>query len=68
MSKEWGRQRNGVAIGMGLSKEWNGVVKGTGDAWGLIRLYTVNLTRSDSRMKVSLKGLPDALRGVAWPT
>jgi hypothetical protein len=28
----------------------------------------VNLTRIDSRMKVSLKGLPDTLRGVAWPT
>ena len=39
-----------------------------GDACGSIRLYTVNLTRTDSRMKVSLKGLPDALRGVAWPT
>ena len=37
-------------------------------ACGLIRFYTVNLTRTDSRMKVSLKGLPDALRGVAWPT
>jgi len=34
----------------------------------LIRVYTVNLTRSDSTMKVSLKGLPEALRGVAWPT
>jgi len=33
-----------------------------------IRFYTVNLTRTDSRMKVSLKGLPDTLRGVAWPT
>ncbi len=39
-----------------------------GDACGSIRFYTVNLTRSDSRMKVSLKGLPDTLRGVAWPT
>ncbi len=37
-------------------------------ACGSIRFYTVNLTRSDSRMKVSLKGLPDTLRGVAWPT
>ena len=33
-----------------------------------IRFYTVNLTRTDSRMKVSLKGLPDTLRGDAWPT
>ncbi len=33
-----------------------------------IRFYTVNLTRIDSRMKVSLKGLPDTLRGDAWPT
>jgi len=33
-----------------------------------IRFYTVNLTRVDSRMKVSLKGLPDTLRGDAWPT
>ena len=33
-----------------------------------IRFYTVNLTRIDSRMKVSLKGLPNALRGDAWPT
>ena len=23
MSKEWGRQRNAVAIGRGLSKEWS---------------------------------------------
>ena len=37
-------------------------------ACGSIRFYTVNLTRSDSRMKVSLKGLHDTLRGVAWPT
>ncbi len=40
----------------------------TGDACGSIRLYTVNLTRSDSRMKVSLKGLPDTLRGITKPT
>jgi len=33
-----------------------------------IRFYTVNLTRADSRMKVSLKGLPDTLRGDAWPS
>ena len=33
-----------------------------------IRFYTVNLTRNDSRMKVSLKGLLDTLRGGAWPT
>ena len=33
-----------------------------------IRFYTVNLTRSDSRMKVSLKGLPNTLRGGAWPS
>ena len=37
-------------------------------ACGSIRLYTVNLTRSDSRMKVSLKSLPDTLRGAAWLT
>jgi len=48
----------------------------TSDAYGSIRFYTVNLTRTDSRMKVSLKGLPDTLRGdagsssacvVRWP-
>ena len=33
-----------------------------------IRFYTVNLTRTDGRMKVSLKGLPDTPSGVAWPT
>ena len=33
-----------------------------------IRFYTVNLTRSDSRMKVSLKGLPDTLSGDTKPT
>ena len=27
-----------------------------------------NLTGIDSRMKVSLKGLPDKLRSVAWPS
>ncbi len=48
-------------------RNWRGDTT-TGDACGSIRFYTVNLTRSDSRMKVSLKGLPDTLRGVAWPT
>ena len=37
-------------------------------ACGLIRFYTVNLTRIDCRMKVSLKGLPNTLRGGAWPS
>ena len=27
-----------------------------------------NLTRVDSRLKVSLKGLPNKLRGGAWPS
>ncbi len=35
---------------------------------GLIRFNAGNLTKVDSRMKVSLKGLPDKLRGVAWPS
>ena len=48
-------------------RNWRGDTT-TGDACGSIRFYTVNLTRTDSRMKVSLKGLPDTLRGVAWPT
>ena len=35
---------------------------------GSIGFNAGNLTRVDSRMKVSLKGLPDKLRGVAWPS
>ena len=34
---------------------------------GLIRFYTVNLTRNDGRMKVRLKVLPNRPRGGAWP-
>jgi len=33
----------------------------------MIILYG-DLTREDSRMRVSLKGLPDKLRGAAWPS
>ena len=35
---------------------------------GLIGFNAGKLTRIDSRMKVSLTGLPDKLRGVAWPS
>ncbi len=38
-----------------------------GGACGLIGFNAGNLTGGDSRMTVSLKGLPDALRGIAWP-
>ena len=34
----------------------------------IVFIYEVDLWSPDSRMKVSLKGLPDTLRGVAWPT
>ena len=34
---------------------------------GLIGFYAVNLTRSDGRMKVRLKVLPDKPRDSAWP-
>ena len=37
-------------------------------ACGLIGFHTGNLTRSDGRMKVRLKVLPDKPRGTAWPT
>lgn len=39
-----------------------------GGGCGSIGFNAEHLTRSDSRMKVSLTGLPDALRGVAWPS
>ena len=39
-----------------------------GGGCGSIGFDAGNLTRVDSRMKVSLKGLPDKLRGVAWPS
>jgi len=35
---------------------------------GLIGLNAEHLTRVDSRMKVLLTGVPDKLRGVAWPS
>ena len=38
------------------------------NACGLIGLNAGNLTGGDSRMKVRLKTLPDALRGGAWPS
>ena len=34
---------------------------------GSIGFNAGHLTRNDSRLKVSLKGLPDKLRGGAWP-
>ncbi len=34
---------------------------------GLIRFYTVNLTRNAGRMKVRLKVLLNKPRGGAWP-
>ena len=34
---------------------------------GLIELYAGNLTRSDGRMKVRLKVLPNEPRDSAWP-
>ena len=39
-----------------------------GGGCGSIGSNAGNLTRIDSRMKVSLKGLPDKLRSVAWPS
>ncbi len=39
-----------------------------GVSCGLIGFNAGKLTRVDSRMKVILKGLPDKLRGVAWPS
>ena len=39
-----------------------------GGGCGLIRFNTRNLTSGDSRMKVSLMGLPDTLRSAAWPS
>ncbi len=39
-----------------------------GGGCGSIGLNAGHLTRIDSRMKVTLKGLPDKLRGVAWPS
>ncbi len=39
-----------------------------GEGYGLIGFNAGNLTRVDSRLKVSLKGLPDKLRGAAWPS
>ena len=35
---------------------------------GLIGFNARNLTREDSRMRVTLKGLPDKLRSAAWPS
>ena len=35
---------------------------------GSIGFNAGQLTRTDSRMKVSLTGLPDTLRAVAWPS
>ena len=39
-----------------------------GGRCGSIGFNAGNLTRGDSRLKVSLKGLPDKLRGGAWPS
>ncbi len=39
-----------------------------GGGCGSIGLNAGNLTRGDSRLKVSLKSLPDTLRSGAWPS
>ena len=39
-----------------------------GGCYGSIGFNAGNLTSNDSRMKVSLKGLPDTLSGGAWPS
>ena len=39
-----------------------------GGCCGSIGFNARNLTSGDSRLKVSLKGLPDALRSAAWPS
>jgi len=39
-----------------------------GGRCGSIGFNAGNLTRVDSRLMVSLKGLPDKLRGGAWPS
>jgi hypothetical protein len=39
-----------------------------GGGCGSIGFNAGHLTRRDSSMKVSLTGLPDTLRGVAWPS
>ena len=39
-----------------------------GAVCGSIGFNAVNLTRGDSTVMVSLKGLPEALRGIAWPS
>lgn len=48
-------------------RNWRGRTT-RGAACGLILYNTENLTRSDGRMKVTLKGLPDEPRGGAWPS
>ena len=39
-----------------------------GEGCGLIGFNAEHLTRVDSRMKVLPMGVPDKLRGVAWPS
>ncbi len=50
-----------------LSPIWRGSTT-RGGGCGSIGFNARNLTREDSRMKVTLKGLPDKLRGAAWPS
>ncbi len=47
-------------------RNWRGSTT-RGEACGLIGFNAGNLTCGDSIMKGSLKGLPEALRGGAWP-
>ena len=49
------------------SPNWRGSTS-RGGGCGLIGFNARHLTRGDSRMMVTLKGLPDKLRGVAWPS
>ncbi len=49
------------------SPNWRGSTS-RGGGCGLIGFNARHLTRDDSRMTVTLKGLPDELRGVAWPS
>ena len=49
------------------SPNWRGSTS-RGGGCGSIGFNARHLTRSDSSMMVTLKGLPDALRGVAWPS
>ena len=57
-----------VQLDMGLlSPNWRGNTT-RGGGCGLIGFNARNLSREDSRMRVTLKGLPDKLRSAAWPS